>query len=165
MQNRLNTITKGKQGQKIKTAQLFIGLLAEQHAMANREPLYRFMYDDWMPPLLKAAIIQHMADDDWVAKTNSMAAMLNLPMDYELINAVSENLNEPHWPARLMAVYLLAQNQNDDFKRVLDWTAQYDLNSFVRDMAVALGGTEPEPEPTTTETSDPNTTTLTEPGA
>ena len=163
MQNRLNTITKGKQGQKIKTAQLFIGLLAEQHAMANREPLYGFMYDDWMPPLLKAALTQHMADDDWVAKVHSMAAMLYLPLDYELINAVSENLNDTHWPARLMAVYLLAQNQDSDFKKVLDWTAQYDSNQFVRDMAVALGGT--EPEPTTTEIPDPNTTTLTGPEA
>ena len=92
----------------------------EQHAMANREPLYKFMYADWMPALLKSALVHSLAYDDWVVKVHIMADMLSgvshpqatLPLDYELINTLSENLNDTNWPVRLMAVYLLAKNQN-----------------------------------------------------
>ncbi|GAG45152.1 unnamed protein product, partial [marine sediment metagenome] len=60
LRNRFSSLTKGRQGQKIRTAQLFTGLLAEQHAMANREPLYKFMYADWMPDLLKSALLHSL---------------------------------------------------------------------------------------------------------
>ncbi|GAI24849.1 unnamed protein product, partial [marine sediment metagenome] len=123
------------------------GLLMEQYAMANREPLYKFMNADWMPAMLKSALLQTIADDDWVVKVYTMAGMLSLPLDYELTNAVSENLNDIHWPARMMAIYLLAKAQEGNFDKVLDWSAKYDSSKFVRDMAVALGGTAPEPEP------------------
>ena len=75
-----------------------------------------------------------------------MAAMVGLPLNGKLINAVAENLNDSEWPVRLMALYLLANN-NRNFSKVLDWTARYDSNALVREMAVALGGSEPEPEP------------------
>jgi len=139
LRNRLGSLTKGKRGQKIKTAQLFTGLLSEQHAMANREPLYKFMYADWMPDLLKSALAHNLADDDWTVRVHTMAGMLSLPLDYELVSAVAENLDDTHWPVRLMAVYLLAKAQGDNFRKVLDWTAKYDSSELVRDMAIALG--------------------------
>jgi hypothetical protein len=146
LQNRLDSISKGTQGPKIKTLQLFVGLLAEQNAMANREPLYKFVYADWMPTLLKSAVLQGLADKDWVVKVHTMAAVLSLPMDYQLINAVSENLNDTHWPVRLMSLYLLSKVQNGNFKKVLDWAAKYDSFSLVKDMAVALGAVRPQPQ-------------------
>jgi hypothetical protein len=163
LRNRFNSLLKGKQGQKIKTAQLFTGLLAEQHAMANREPLYKFMYADWMPDLLKSALLHNLAHDDWVVKVHTMAAMLALPLDYELIDALAENLNDTHWPTRLMAVYLLAKNQNSSFAKVLDWTAEYDSHQFVRDMAIALGGTAPQPQESENQPDRDNSATTTAP--
>ena len=145
LRNQFNSLTKGRQGQRIRTAHLFIGLLAEQHAMANREPLYKLMYADWMPALLKSALLHNLTSDDWVTKVNIMADMTYLPLDYELINTLSENLNDTHWPVRLMAVYLLAKSKNGNFAKVLDWTAKYDSSKLVRDMAIALGAAVPEP--------------------
>jgi tetratricopeptide (TPR) repeat protein len=139
LRNRFNSLSAGQQGQKIKTVQLFIGLLMEQHAMANREPLYKFTRADWMPDMLKSALLHNLDDDDWVVKVHTMAGMLSLPLDYELVSAVAKNLNDSHWPARMMAVYLLAKNQNSNFSKVLDWTAKDDSSKLVRDMAIALG--------------------------
>ena len=146
LQNRLKSISTGRQGQKIKIARLFICLLAEQDIMANREPLYKFMYADWMPEILKSALVQNLDDDDWVVKANTTAAMLALPLDYQLTEAFSENLQDTHWPVRLITLYLLAESsRSTSFKDVLDWTAKYDSNDFVRGMAFALGATQPAP--------------------
>jgi tetratricopeptide (TPR) repeat protein len=155
LKNRIGSLTKGQQGQKIKTAQLFIGLLMEQHAMAGLKPLYKFTHTDSMPPLLNSALLNSLASDDWVAKAYIMADMTSLPLDYEFINALSENLNDTHWPVRLMAIYLLAKNQNSSFTKVLDWAAKYDSSKFVRDMAVALGGTPPPPPPPQEQAAQP----------
>ena len=144
LQNRFKSLSRGKQGQKIKTVQLFTGLLMEQYAMANREPLYKFMYADWMPAMLKSALVHNLTDDDWVVKVHTMSEMLSLPLDYELINAVAENLNDTHWPARMMAIYLLTKEQDSNFYKVLDWSAKYDSSKLVRDMAIALGGAVPQ---------------------
>ena len=154
LRNRLSSLTKGRQGQKIRTAQLFTGLLAEQHAMANREPLYKFMYADWMPDLLKSALLHNLNDNDWVAKVHTMASMLTLPLDYEFINALTESLNDTHWPARMIAIYLLAKNQDSNFAKVLDWTAKYDSSNLVRDMAIALGAARPQQQEQLQPTAD-----------
>jgi hypothetical protein len=138
LQNRVHSLTKGQQGQKIKTAQLFIGLLMEQHAMAGREPPYRFRYADWMPTTLKSALLHNLTRDDWVVKAHIIAGMLPLALDHQLINGVAENLNDTHWPIRMMAMYVLAKKQNQNFGKVLDWAAKYDSNKLVRDMAFAL---------------------------
>ncbi|MFA5240330.1 MAG: hypothetical protein WC476_11585 [Phycisphaerae bacterium] len=163
LRNRLDSLTKGQQGQKIKTAQLFAGLLAEQYAMAGREPLYKFVNADWMPTMLKSALVYNLtSSDDWTVKVNAMADMTSLLLDYEFINALSANLNDTHWPTRLMAMYLLAKNPNSNFTKVLDWTAKYDSSTLVRDMAIALGGTPPPPpdqqqsdQPTLPDTQQP----------
>ena len=83
LKNRIGSLTKGQQGQKIKTAQLFIGLLMEQHAMAGLKPLYKFTHTDSMPPLLNSALLNSLASDDWVAKAYIMTDMTSLPLDYE----------------------------------------------------------------------------------
>jgi len=149
LRNRFGSLSKGQQGQKLKTVLLFTGLLAEQNALANAEPLYQFMYADWMPAMLKSALLHCLSDDDWVVKVHTMAAMLSLPLDYELLGPLAENLNDERWPVRMMAVYILAKNQNAGFTKVLDWTAKYESNKFVQDMAVALGAAVPETAETT----------------
>jgi tetratricopeptide (TPR) repeat protein len=145
LRNRFNSLSTGQAGQKINTAQLFIGLLKEQYAMADHGALYKFKYADWMPTLLKSALLhasgllRNPADNEWVVKVHTMADMLSLPLDHELTSAVAENLNNSNWPARMMAIYLLSKNQGDRFNKVLAWSAQYDSDKLVRDMAVALG--------------------------
>ena len=147
LRNRFNQISRGQPGQKIKTAQLFIGLLMEQHAMSNRTPPYRFMYADWMPTMFRNALLHESgllrkhAHAAWTIKTHTMAEMLYLPLhgDYELVAAVAESLNNSNWPVRMMALYLLAKTQKEKFDKVRDSSAKYDPSGFVRDMAVALG--------------------------
>jgi len=145
IRNEFNSISTASINQKIKIAELFTGLLKEQYAMSNRTPPYRFLYADWMNSLLKSALshksglLLNPADDEWVVKVYTMADMLSLPMDHELISAVAENMNNTKWPVRLMAVYLLSTIPDSQFGQVLDWTAKNDPNKNVRDMAVVLG--------------------------
>jgi len=142
LQNQLSSLSKGQQGQKIRAARLFAGLLKEQQQMADLDdPLYRLMYADWMPEILKSALESNLTDDDWVVKIHTMDAMVSLGLDYELTNAVAANLYDDHWPVRMMVVYVLAQSQDGGFGKVLDSKAQQDPHEFVRAMAIALGGT------------------------
>jgi hypothetical protein len=145
MQNRLNSLSKGKQGPKIKAAQLFAGLLLENREMENHPLPYKLASGIWMPAVSKSALAQSLTDSDWVVKVHSMAAIADLPLDYELTRAAAQGLNDPHWPARMIAVWLLAQKQGPNFTKVLDHTAQYDDSPYVRNMAVALGATVAEP--------------------
>lgn len=145
LRSQFNSISAGQAGQKIKTAQLFIGLMKEQHAMTEHGALYKFKYADWMPALLRSALLQESGlllspvDEDWTIKVHTMAEMLSLPLDHELISVVAKNLNNPKWPVRMMATYLLANSPDGSgFDRVLDWAAQYDSSRLVRDMAAAL---------------------------
>jgi hypothetical protein len=147
LENRISSLTRGQQGQKIKTAHLFIGLLMEQYAMTGLEQPYKFVYTDSMPSLLKSALLHSLTYDDWAVKVHIMTDMTSLPLNYDFLNALSENMNDTHWPVRLMAIYLLAKNQDGSFTKVLDWAAKYDLSRFIRNMAVALGGAPPPPPP------------------
>ena len=83
------------------------------------------------------------SQSDWVTKVQTMAEMGSLPLDYDLINAVSLNLTESHWPVRMMSVYLLSKTKSKNYNKVLDWMAKYDSHELVREMAVALGGKKP----------------------
>jgi hypothetical protein len=143
LKNLFNSISTGQLGQKIKTAQLFTGLLKEQHAMSNRKPPYRFMYADWsflrIPLLHESGLLRNPADNEWVVKVHTMADLLSLPLDHELTSAVAENLNNPKWPVRMMAVYLLTKSPDSRFTKVLDWTAKNDPSKPVREMAIVLG--------------------------
>jgi hypothetical protein len=148
--NQFNSIATGQTGQKIKTAELFIGLLLEQQAMDNRKPLYKYLYADWMPTMLKSALIhesgllRNPTDGEWVVKTRTMAGMLSLSLDHEITRAVADNLNNTKWPVRMMALYLLAKDADSEFAKVLDWAAKNDSNKLVRDMAVALVASRPQ---------------------
>ena len=141
LRSRFDLISKGNVAQKIKTAQLFTGLLREQQVMLNK-PLYRFLYDDWMEPLLRSALselLRNPANDQWVVKVHTIAEMLSLPLDYEMTSAAAKNLDNTNWTVRMMAIYLLSKAPDSNFDKVLDWTAKNDSSELVRDMAIALG--------------------------
>jgi len=145
LRNRFNLLSEGQESQKIKTAELFIGLLMEEYALSNRKPPYQLMYADWMPTMFNNALVHESGllrnpdDGQWVVKVHTMADMLYLPMDREVAAAVAENLNNSNWPVRMMAIYLLARTQKGKFDKVLEWSATYDPDKYVRAMAVALG--------------------------
>ena len=144
LRDRFNSIARDNIDQKIMTAQLFTGLLMEQYAMPESKPLYRHMSADWMAPLLRSALshesglLRHPGVSEWVVKVYTMAEMLGLPLDHELMKTVAENLNHPQWPVRMMAMYLLAVKQQGVFDKVLDWTVEHDPSPFVRNMAASL---------------------------
>ena len=154
VRDRFNSISSGQEGQKIGTAQLFTGLLKEQYAMAEQGTLYPFKYAQWMPELLRSALLADSGlllregPDEWVVKVNTMASMLFLPIDQALATVIAKNLNHPQWPVRLMAVYLLAKSPGNDFSKVLDWVAQYDASDLVRGIAMSLQSTSPAAVPT-----------------
>ena len=139
-------VIQGRLDQKIMTARLFTGLLKEQHALSDRTPPYKLMYADGMGDLLRSGLsheyglLLNPAENEWIVKVHTMADMISLPLDYTLMSAVAENLNNPQWPVRLMAVYLLAENPESGFDKVLEWTAQNDVNKSVREMAVVISG-------------------------
>jgi hypothetical protein len=136
LQQRLEAIKRGHQGQKIKSAQLFAGLLAEEQSFSRTGPKYKFIFAE--PELLSSALARCMSEDDWVLKVQTMASLLKLKLDYRLTEAVSTELHNKFWPVRLMAVFVLAQNQGKDFLPVLKWTANNDNSQVVKDMAAAL---------------------------
>ncbi len=148
IQNRFNSISKGKQGQKLVSVQLFSGLLQEYDAMAKSEAMYKYLYADWMPEMLNSALALTINDDNWIVSAQTLMYMNNLSLNYDLIKEISANINNPNWPVRFMALYLLAKNQGPDFKKVLDWTAQYDDHEALKEMAIILGGDRPIEEPT-----------------
>lgn len=118
--------------------------------MAKHGTLYRYKYADWMPNFLNSALQELITensklktgDEQWPIKVHTMAEMLSLPLNPELMNAVAKNLNHPKWPVRLMAVYLLAKTADGEFSKVLDWISKHDSSKFVRDMAITLGAAE-----------------------
>ncbi|MCP4614108.1 MAG: hypothetical protein GY845_35935 [Planctomycetes bacterium] len=144
LRSRFNLISKENINEKIKIARLFTSLLREQHEMLNNKPLYKFMYADWMGPLLRNALLHetgllhNSTNGQWIVKVHTMAEMLSLPLDYELIGALAKNLNDTNWTVRMMAVYLLSKTNDRNFDKVLDWTAKNDASKPVRDLAIAL---------------------------
>jgi tetratricopeptide (TPR) repeat protein len=130
LRSRFNLISKENINKKIKIARLFTSLLREQHEMLNNKPLYRFMYADWMGPLLRnallheAGLLRNSTNGQWNVKVHTMAEMLSLPLDYELM--------------RMMAVYLLSKTNDRNFDKLLEWTAKNDASKPVRDLAIAL---------------------------
>lgn len=144
---RFDTLSKGQMKQKIRSTQLFTGLLMEQYAMEGSNLSY-----DYKPvnrTLLIDAVRLSLADENWTVKIQSMAMLLMFPspLHYEITRNVSENLNDSEWPVRMMSLYLLSKHQGSGFKPVLDWAAKYDSQEYVRSMAIALGGDRP-PEDT-----------------
>ena len=144
VRSRFNAISSGQDAQKMRTAQLFTGLLKEQQAMAQQGTLYPFRYAEWLPGLLRSSLVAESGllldegEGQWVVKVNVLADMLSLSLDQDLAGVVAKNLNHPQWPVRLMAIYLLATADGGNFERVLDWVAENDDSALVRSMALAL---------------------------
>ena len=143
LRSRIESITSEQAGLEIKTVQLFAGLLKEQKDLARGRFHYDCVTADWLPNTLLSAIIYCLKSDNWQTKVQTMCAISELPMEGKLLNQVSENLNDSHWPVRMTALYLLAKNGHN-MQKVLDWIVKYDPNGNVRNMAVALGAKEPE---------------------
>ncbi len=144
LRDRFTSISTDTAEKKIRTAQLFIGLLKEQQEHSEGRIPYTFMGAAWVAPLLREALLHesglllNQADAEWIVKVYTMAEMLSLPLDYKLTGAVAENLNATEWPVRMMAMYLLARNSDGAFDKVLQSIGGKDPNRSVRDMAVAL---------------------------
>ena len=144
LKNIVDSISTSQEGQKILIGRLFTGLLKEQNAISGRTPTYHVVFNDDMKTMVKSALInnsgllENQDNDGWIVKVNTMAEMLNLPLDYELVNAAARNMYNEKWPVRLMAIYLLAENQGKNFSKVLDSISKTDQNQLVRDIA-ALG--------------------------
>jgi tetratricopeptide (TPR) repeat protein len=144
LQERYATISKNQNNEKIITAGLFIGLLKEINAMSGSTPAYKFMYGDWEPDFLrgtltyKEGLLRNPVDTEWPVKVYTMAQLLDLPLNYELVEAVSTNLSSEKWPVRMIAVYILAREQKNKFRIVLDSIAKEDKNELVRKIASSL---------------------------
>jgi hypothetical protein len=150
---RLDALSKGQMKQRIRSSQLFAGLLMEQYAMERSEVPYKYVPIE--KRILLDAVRRSLADEDWTVRIQIMSLLLLFPtpLDFEITKAVSENLEHDQWPVRMLGLYLLSK-QGSDFKPVLDWAAKYDSQRYVRDMAVALGADEPPEETEETEESE-----------
>ncbi len=143
LQNLFSSIRTSRTSRKISIAELFVGLLKEQHTMTGQGTLYRYKYAEWMPSFLKSALLQdsglllNTVKDNWEVNVHTMAEMLSLPLDAELMNVVAKNLKHPRWPVRMIAVYLLAKSSENEFDGVLNWAAENDSCVLIRDMASA----------------------------
>jgi tetratricopeptide (TPR) repeat protein len=136
LQQRFDALKGGKQGQRIKSVQLFAGLLAEQQDLATMAQRYKFLYCE--PGLLTSAIAKCMNEDDWVLKVQAIQAVQNLNLDYRLVDGISLQLDNNSWPVRLMAVYTLGEKQGPNFQTVLTWVTSNDTNKLVKGMAAEL---------------------------
>ena len=156
MKQRLGVLKRGQQGQKLISARLFTGLIAEQQSMTGSKALYRYMRAD--PALLNSAVLQCLEDEDTLLKIQTMAAMLPLRLDYELVQSVAADLGHDDWPIRMMAMFLLGKSDNSHFQAVLNDKALNDPNPVVRDMAAALGATVALPQDEALSPADANNT-------
>ncbi|MGA2916536.1 MAG: HEAT repeat domain-containing protein [Sedimentisphaerales bacterium] len=136
LQQRLDAIKRGHQGQKAMSAQLFAGLLTEQQKFKQTGPAYGFIYVE--PQLLSSALAKCLSENDWILKVQAIDAMLKIKLDYRLTEVVSEELDNPNWPVRLMAVYILNKNGDEKFKPVLAWMAKNDPHPMVKGLAAIL---------------------------
>lgn len=138
LMQRLDTLAKGQEGQKLLTIRLFAALLAEQ-IENQKEPLaYKPVSLDRR--LLSDAVRRALADDSWVVRVYTIEALsvLGLEGDYPLLQSLSENLNHSQWPVRLMALYALHRLSGPSFSPVLGWVSQQDPNEFCKNLAKAL---------------------------
>jgi hypothetical protein len=142
---RLDALSQGMEGQKTRAVELFAGLLTEQKLLASGGPLYRYRLVD--RTVLVDALRRGLNDASWKVRLHVIASLWSVgePLDYDLILAVSRNLQHEQWPMRLGSLVLLERSQGSGFAKVLDWTAQYDAHAVVRAMAVTMGGEAPEP--------------------
>jgi hypothetical protein len=144
---RLDALTKGQEGLKIRSAELFAGLYAEELAWKAGQIKYKHVQPE--ASLLTDAVRRALVDENWKVGVHTLVllAQHSIPLDYTMTLTVSENLNHKNWAVRLAAMWLLANQQKDTFQSVLDWNAQYDSFWLNRQLAIVLGGKEPKPAP------------------
>lgn len=137
----LDILSGGQYKQKIRAGQLFAGLMLEQDIQKKISLPYRVIKVD--RELLASSVKRSLADENWTVGVQTMATLMDFtpPLDYDIINGLSSKLNDPKWPVRLLAVYLLNRTQGENFKSVLNWTGQNETDEIVRQMVIALGGT------------------------
>jgi tetratricopeptide (TPR) repeat protein len=147
---RLETLAKGQEGLKIRTAELFIGLYAEQVAYQAGVAMYRHTQTE--STLLTDAVRRAILDENWKVRAHTLILLSqhSIGLNYAMTLSVSENLNDENWPVRMAAMWLLANQQKTSFQSVLDWSCQNDPFWLNRKLAVALGGNEKK-EPVQTE--------------
>jgi tetratricopeptide (TPR) repeat protein len=138
LQNRLDSMTTGQQSQLFRTTSLFTGLLKEQQAFAGKVPSYALKYDDWMPQMLRSAVVFGLQQDKWPVKALVTSQLTGLKMNYEITRVLSSNLNDENWPLRLITLYVLTKADTDDFSKVLDYYARNDANWLVKELAGSL---------------------------
>ncbi len=145
LMQRLESLSNGQQGQQIRAVKLFAGLLAEQKVFEISHA--DFQHVKVPQELLQDAVRRALKDESWKIRIQALEclASLSMPLDSQLIEDISQNLNHEKWPVRLIAMYLLANMQPQTFQNVLDWTAQHDPYPINRRMAVALGAKESKP--------------------
>ena len=108
--------------------------------MSKSKPMYRYIHVE--RPLLVDAVKRSVVDKNWKVRVQAIEALAMRPkhVDYQVTQVISGSLNDSHWPVRMMALYVLSKSQGSEFQQVMDWSAKYDSQSLVRNMAVALGG-------------------------
>jgi len=143
----MEMLAKGQFKQKIRAGQLFAGLILEQDIQNKIELPYQAVKAD--RDLLVSSVKRNLTDENWSVSVQTMSMLMNFtpPFDFDIINGVSGNLNSPHWPVRLLAIYFLDRAQGENFKSVLDWTGKNETNEIVRQMVTALGGTKEAANP------------------
>ena len=140
LMQRLDALSRGQEGQKIRAAKLFTGLLIEQDFMEKTRPLYRYIRVE--RPILVDAVKRSVVDKNWKVRVQAIKTLAMWPdrLDYQVTSVVSSSLNDTNWPVRMMALYILSKSQGEEFQLVLDWSAKYDSQQLVRDMSITLGG-------------------------
>ena len=144
LMQRLDALARGKQGQQLRAVKLLIGLLAEQQAFEVGQA--DFQYVQVERTLLVDSVRRGLRDENWKVRVQALESLTSLaiPLDSDMVQEVSPNLNHEKWPVRLMAMVLLAKAQPDSFQKVLDWIAEHDPDWLNRRMAIALGAKEPK---------------------
>ena len=152
LRGQFNAMSLAETSEKIKTAELFVGLLKEQQAMAAQGVLYKFKFAEWMPALLKTSLT-HDSGLLLYPGPDAVGGKGPYPGRHGPIapghrsdqGGGPESGGHTHWPVRLMALYLLALDADGGFGQVLEWTSKYDVHPLVRDMTAALIGGAVEP--------------------
>ncbi|MEJ2647817.1 MAG: hypothetical protein P8016_05335, partial [Sedimentisphaerales bacterium] len=79
--------------------------------------------------------LQNPENGGWVVKVCTMAEMLDMPLDFQLVEAVAKSLYNEKWPVRMMAIYVIAQSQGKNFDKVLQGFSQTEQNQLVKNIA------------------------------
>lgn len=160
----LGYLSSGQMKQRVRSAELFAGLLMEHYDKEDIGLSYK--PSEVELPLLTSAIRKGIKDEDWTVKMQTMAALLPMrhSMEFSFINNISECLYDDQWPVRLMALHLLNKTQGQGFKPVLDSKAESDIEPIVRKFAGGLVklnfGADILPEAEQGDDFDPNTQEL-----